>query len=151
MQVTIFSPNPGNKSCAVKLTSLNVTVDSCQAVIQIPTCQGQCVSGPRWEATHSLSLKLLIDWFNTPCRDSFPTSPPLSVSCFPSSRFSEASCCTTTCRWSTSAAAARSWRLRGGQWPCSARISWPDSTTTCTSPAANAESAASWDKSLRQR
>lgn len=50
--VIILSLNPGNMSCAAKLTSLNVTVDNCKAVIQIPACQGQCGSEPRWEATH---------------------------------------------------------------------------------------------------
>lgn len=61
--VTIFSPNAGNKSCAVKMTSLNVTVDNCQAVIQIPACQGQCASGPRWEAHAPVHYDFsLIDW-----------------------------------------------------------------------------------------
>ncbi|XP_033987159.1 mucin-2-like [Trematomus bernacchii] len=36
-----------NQNCAPKMTSLNLTVDSCVAVIQMPVCQGQCDSEPR--------------------------------------------------------------------------------------------------------
>ncbi|KAK5849188.1 hypothetical protein PBY51_008848 [Eleginops maclovinus] len=36
-----------NQSCAPKMTSLNLTVDSCNAVIQMPVCHGQCVSESR--------------------------------------------------------------------------------------------------------
>lgn len=45
----IFHHDPGNKGCSPKVTSLNVTVDNCTTVIQIPVCQGQCASEPRWE------------------------------------------------------------------------------------------------------
>ncbi|XP_071057865.1 mucin-2-like isoform X3 [Pseudochaenichthys georgianus] len=36
-----------NQNCAPNMTSLNLTVDSCVAVIQMPVCQGQCDSEPR--------------------------------------------------------------------------------------------------------
>lgn len=58
----IFHLNPGNKGCAPKVTSLNVTVDNCTTVIQIPVCQGQCASEPRWEDPYLL-IRLLITLF----------------------------------------------------------------------------------------
>ncbi|XP_070848713.1 mucin-6 [Chaetodon trifascialis] len=36
-----------NQSCAPKVTSINITRDNCTAVMQMPICQGQCVSEPR--------------------------------------------------------------------------------------------------------
>ncbi|XP_051247766.1 mucin-2-like isoform X4 [Dicentrarchus labrax] len=36
-----------NRSCAPKVTSINITVDNCTAAMEIPVCQGQCVSEPR--------------------------------------------------------------------------------------------------------
>ncbi|XP_039647660.1 apomucin-like [Perca fluviatilis] len=37
-----------NQRCAPKVTSISVTVDNCTTVMQIPVCQGQCVSQHRW-------------------------------------------------------------------------------------------------------
>ncbi|XP_045928606.1 mucin-5B [Micropterus dolomieu] len=35
------------QSCAPKVTSINVTVDNCTTIMQMPACQGQCMSEPR--------------------------------------------------------------------------------------------------------
>ncbi|XP_069375420.1 mucin-2-like isoform X2 [Paralichthys olivaceus] len=36
-----------NKGCAPKLSSFNITIENCTAIIEIPVCQGLCVSQPR--------------------------------------------------------------------------------------------------------
>ncbi|XP_047192426.1 mucin-2 [Scophthalmus maximus] len=36
-----------NQSCAPEVSSFNITVDNCTTVIEMPVCQGQCVSQPR--------------------------------------------------------------------------------------------------------
>ncbi|XP_072233453.1 mucin-5B-like [Leuresthes tenuis] len=36
-----------DQSCAPKVSSMNITVAGCSAVIQVPVCRGQCVSQPR--------------------------------------------------------------------------------------------------------
>ncbi|XP_044042781.1 mucin-5B-like isoform X2 [Siniperca chuatsi] len=36
-----------NQSCAPKVTNISITVDNCTTTMQIPVCQGQCVSEPR--------------------------------------------------------------------------------------------------------
>ncbi|XP_073337244.1 mucin-6 [Pagrus major] len=35
-----------NKSCAPKVTSIYMTLDNCTTIMQIPVCEGQCVSEP---------------------------------------------------------------------------------------------------------
>ncbi|XP_034529955.1 mucin-2-like isoform X2 [Notolabrus celidotus] len=36
-----------NHSCAPNVTSINITIDNCTTILQMPVCQGQCVSQPR--------------------------------------------------------------------------------------------------------
>ncbi|XP_041636867.1 mucin-2-like isoform X2 [Cheilinus undulatus] len=36
-----------DQSCAPKVTSINITIDNCTTIMQMPVCQGQCVSQPR--------------------------------------------------------------------------------------------------------
>ncbi|XP_074554297.1 mucin-6 [Halichoeres trimaculatus] len=36
-----------NQSCAPKVTSINITIDNCTTILQMPVCQGQCISQPR--------------------------------------------------------------------------------------------------------
>ncbi|XP_071358816.1 mucin-2-like [Trachinotus anak] len=36
-----------NQSCAPKVSSFNITIDNCTTFIEIPVCQGHCVSQPR--------------------------------------------------------------------------------------------------------
>uniref|UniRef100_A0A671Y2K1 VWFD domain-containing protein n=1 Tax=Sparus aurata TaxID=8175 RepID=A0A671Y2K1_SPAAU len=36
-----------NQSCAPKVTSIYLTLENCTAIMQIPVCEGQCVSEPR--------------------------------------------------------------------------------------------------------
>ncbi|XP_054480407.1 mucin-19-like [Anoplopoma fimbria] len=36
-----------NQSCYPKMTAINVTLDNCTTVVQMPVCQGQCLSPPR--------------------------------------------------------------------------------------------------------
>ncbi|XP_040886602.1 mucin-19-like [Toxotes jaculatrix] len=37
-----------NKSCAPRVSSFNITIDNCTTVVEMPVCQGQCVSQHRW-------------------------------------------------------------------------------------------------------
>uniref|UniRef100_UPI0037E9A684 mucin-2-like n=1 Tax=Semicossyphus pulcher TaxID=241346 RepID=UPI0037E9A684 len=36
-----------NQSCAPKVTNINITIDNCTTIMQMPVCQGQCISQPR--------------------------------------------------------------------------------------------------------
>ncbi|XP_040008876.1 mucin-19-like [Xiphias gladius] len=36
-----------NQLCAPKVSSFNITIDNCTTIIEMPVCQGQCVSQPR--------------------------------------------------------------------------------------------------------
>uniref|UniRef100_UPI0037E9BC73 mucin-6-like n=1 Tax=Semicossyphus pulcher TaxID=241346 RepID=UPI0037E9BC73 len=37
----------GNQSCAPKVANFNITIDNCSTIMQMPVCQGQCISQPR--------------------------------------------------------------------------------------------------------
>ncbi|XP_056132665.1 mucin-19-like [Lampris incognitus] len=39
---------PSNKMCAPRVTSIDVTLGNCTATLDLPVCQGQCATHPRW-------------------------------------------------------------------------------------------------------
>ncbi|XP_074482147.1 intestinal mucin-like protein [Sebastes fasciatus] len=67
-----------NQSCAPKVTAVSVTVENCTAVMQIPVCQGQCVSQPRVVLHGYLVVKQKCSC----CQDWSSERRPVTLQCF---------------------------------------------------------------------
>nr|XP_046234851.1 mucin-2-like [Scatophagus argus] len=67
-----------SQSCAPKLTSINVTIDNCTTVMQIPVCQGQCVLEPRVVLHGELQVEQKCQW----CQERSSEIKPVTLECF---------------------------------------------------------------------
>lgn len=65
-----FSVCAGNRRCAPKLASVNVTIGNCSSVTLMPVCQGQCASEQRWDRNNNnnkkTNKKLHFTWISDP-------------------------------------------------------------------------------------
>ncbi|XP_039648190.1 mucin-19-like isoform X2 [Perca fluviatilis] len=66
-----------NQRCAPKVTSISVTVDNCTTVMQIPVCQGQCVSQP----SVVLHDELQVEQKCVCCQESSSEKRPATLQC----------------------------------------------------------------------
>ncbi|XP_034720016.1 mucin-19-like [Etheostoma cragini] len=67
-----------NQRCAPKLTNITVTVDNCISVMQIPVCQGQCVSQPSVVLLHG---ELQVEQQCTCCQELSSEKIPVTLQC----------------------------------------------------------------------
>lgn len=122
-----FSVCAGNRRCAPKLASVNVTIGNCSSVTLMPVCQGQCASEQRWDRNNNNKNQT-----KSCISHGFLTHPVCSCG-------SGGLCLRLSCRWSRCTRAVRSRAQRGDHWACSARTSRPERMTTNTSPRVNVE------------
>ncbi|XP_065325583.1 mucin-19-like [Pelmatolapia mariae] len=65
-----------NQGCAARMSTLNITVDNCTTVMQMPMCQGKCESQPRVELHGDL-----LEQRNTCCLDWISERRPVTLLC----------------------------------------------------------------------
>ncbi|XP_006781182.2 mucin-5B-like [Neolamprologus brichardi] len=65
-----------NQGCAARMSTLNITVDNCTTVMQMPVCQGKCESQPRVELDGDL-----LEQRNTYCLDWISERRPVTLLC----------------------------------------------------------------------
>ncbi|XP_039892040.1 LOW QUALITY PROTEIN: mucin-5B-like [Simochromis diagramma] len=65
-----------NQGCAARMSTLNITVDNCTTVMQMPVCQGKCESQPRVELYGDL-----LEQRNTCCLDWISERRPVTLLC----------------------------------------------------------------------
>ncbi|XP_030576613.1 mucin-19-like [Archocentrus centrarchus] len=66
-----------NQSCAARMSSLNITMENCTAVIQMPVCQGKCDSQPSRVELHGD----LLEQYYTCCLDWSSERRPVTLHC----------------------------------------------------------------------